>query len=48
MRFKITQDSSRVVELDGQPLGYGLRKRIAHQNTLDDESPGRIQTPEST
>jgi len=35
---RITPYSSRVVEPDGQPLRYGLRKRTAHQMASDDTS----------
>ena len=38
MRSRITPDSSRVAEPDGQRPRYGLRKRTAHQTVSDDKS----------
>jgi hypothetical protein len=48
MRSRITPDSSRMAEPDEQLPRYGLRKRTAHQNALDDEShqdASRHQSP---
>ena len=38
MRSRITPDSSRGAEPDGQRPRYGLRKRTAHQTVSDDKS----------
>jgi hypothetical protein len=38
MRSRITPDSSRVAEPDGQRPRYGLRKRAGHQTVSDDKS----------
>jgi hypothetical protein len=38
MRSRITPDSSRVPEPDGQRPRYGLRKRAGHQTVSDDKS----------
>ena len=38
MRSRITPDSSRMAEPDGQRPRYGLRKRAGHQTVSDDKS----------